>query len=185
MDPNSSLFIRFQSVLNESGTLFSGSWIFYKLKSGDLISGGNQFCRMSELFGPSSCFSISKVFQTQILHHSLHFKVFCMIHECFSKVLKFLQIKEWGPNFWHEPILQNVWIIRSPVLFFNFKSFLDPNCSSLIGFQSILHESRRLFSGSWIFYKLNRGALISWVNQFCRTHELFGPPFCISIFKLF
>ena len=85
LDPNSLSFIRFQSVLNESGTLFSGSWNFYKLKSGDLISGGNQFCKMSELFGPSSCFSISKVFQTQILHHSLHFKVFCMIHECFSK----------------------------------------------------------------------------------------------------
>ena len=85
MDPNSSSFIRFQSILHESGRLFSESWNFYKLKRGDLISGGNQFCRMSELFGPPSCISILKVFQTQILHHSLHFNVFCMIQEYFSK----------------------------------------------------------------------------------------------------
>ena len=28
------------------------------------------------------------------------------------------------------------------------------------------------------------GDLISWGNQFCRTAELFGPPFCISILKV-
>ena len=102
----------------------------------------------------------------------------------FVRVLKFLQIKEGGPNFWGEPILQNVWIIWSPLLYFNFKSFLDPNSSSFIRFQSILHESGRLFSESWNFYKLKRGDLISGGNQFCRKSELFGPPFCISILKV-
>ena len=102
----------------------------------------------------------------------------------FLRVLKFLQIKEGGPNFWVEPILQNVWIIWSPLLYFNFKSFLDPNSSSFIRFQSILHEWGRLFSESWNFYKLKRGDLISGRNQFCRKSELFDPPFCISILKV-
>ena len=92
------------------------------------------------------------------------------------RVFKFVQIKEGGANFWGEPILQNVWIIWSPLLYFNFKSFLDPNSLSFIRFQSILHESGRLFSESWNFYKLKRGDLISGGNQFCRMSELFGPP---------
>ena len=102
----------------------------------------------------------------------------------FLRVLKFLQIKEGGRNFWGEPILQNVWIIWSPFLYFNLKSSMDPNSSSFIRFQSILHESGRLFSESWNFYKLKRVDLISGGNQFCRMSELFGPPFCISILRV-
>ena len=100
------------------------------------------------------------------------------------RVFKFLQIKEGGRNFWWEPILQNVWISSSPLLYFNFKGFLDPNSSSFIRFQSILHESGILFSETWNFYKLKRGDLISWGNQFCRMSELFGPAFCISVLKV-
>ena len=102
----------------------------------------------------------------------------------FLRVLKFLHIKEGRPNFWVEPILQKVWIIWSPLLYFNFKSFLDPNSSSFIRFQCILHDSGVLFSESWNFYKLKRGDLISGGNQFCRKSELFGPRFCISILKV-
>ena len=100
------------------------------------------------------------------------------------RVFKFVQIKEGGPNFWGEPILQNVWIIWSPLLYFNFKSFLDPNSSSFIAFQCILHDSGVLFEESWNLYKLKRGDLISVGNQFCRMSELFGPTFCISILKV-
>ena len=102
----------------------------------------------------------------------------------FFRVLKFLQIKEGGPNFWGEPILQNVWIIWSPLLYFNFKSFLDPNSLSFIRFQCILHDSGVLFSESWNVYKLKREVLISGWNQFCKRSELFRPPFCISILKV-
>ena len=109
---------------------------------------------------------------------------FVWFSSTFLRVLKFLQIKEGGPNFLGEPILQNVWIIWSPLLYFNFKSFLDPNSPSFIRFQSILHESGKLFSESWNFYKLKRGDLISGGNQFCRKSELFGPTFCISILKV-
>ena len=101
----------------------------------------------------------------------------------FLKVLKFLQIKEEGPNFLGEPILQNVGIIWSPLLYFNFKSFMDQNFSSLIRFQSNLDQGV-LFSETWNFHKVKRGDLISWGNKFCRKSELFGLPFCISILKV-
>ena len=48
-------------------------------RGGDLISGGNQFCRKSELFGAPFCISILGVLWTKILRHSLDFKAFCMI----------------------------------------------------------------------------------------------------------
>ena len=93
----------------------------------------------------------------------------------FVRVLKFLQIKEGGPNFWGEPILQNVWIIWSPLLYFNFKSFLDPNSSSFIRFQSILHEWGSLFSESWNFHKLKRGDLISGGTNFAESLNYLVP----------
>ena len=93
----------------------------------------------------------------------------------FLRVLIFQEMKKWGPNFWGEPILQNLWIICSPLLYFNFKSFLDPNSSSFIRFQSFLHESGELFSGSRNFCQLKRGDLISRRNEFCRMSELFCP----------
>ena len=85
LDPHSSPFIRFQCILYDSGVLLSAFPNFYKLKRGDLISAGNQFCRMSELFGLPFCISILKVLWTQILRRSLHFNVFCMIQEYFSQ----------------------------------------------------------------------------------------------------
>ena len=93
-------------------------------------------------------------------------------------------ILEGGPNSWGEPILQKVWIIWSPLLYSNFKSFTNPNSSSFIRFQCILHDSGVLFSDSWYIYQLKKGDLISRGNQFCRRSELFGPPFCISILKV-
>ena len=107
-----------------------------------------------------------------------------MIKEFFYRVLKFLQIKEVGCNFWDEPILQKVWIIWFPLLYFIFKNFMDQISSSYIRLQCILQDSVVLFSESWNFFKLKRGHLISWVNRFCRKSKLFGPPFCISIFKI-
>ena len=105
------------------------------------------------------------------------------MRKTFLRVLKFLQIKEGGPNFWGEPILQNVWIIWSPLLYFNFKSFLNPNSAPFISFQCILYDSGVLLSGFSNFYKLKRRDLISGGNQFCRMSELFCPPFCIWILK--
>ena len=101
------------------------------------------------------------------------------------RVFKFLQIKEGGPNFWGEPILQKVWIIWSPLLYLNFKSFVDADSSSFIRFQCILHDSGVLLSESWNFYKLKRVDLISGLNQLCRKSELLGSPLFYVNFKRF
>ena len=101
----------------------------------------------------------------------------------FLRVLKFLQIKEGGPNFLGERILQKVWIIWSPILYFNFKSLMETISSSSIRFQFILHDLGILFSESWNVHKLKRDDLISGWNQICRKSELFRLPLCISILK--
>ena len=87
--PNSLSFSRFQYILHDSGVLSSESSNIFKLKMGDLISGGTQFCRMSQLFGPAFCISFLKVFQNKILRHSLDFNAFCMILGYFSQGLEF------------------------------------------------------------------------------------------------
>ena len=86
--PNWLSFVRFHSILHDSGVRFSESWNFNKLKRGDLISWGNQFCRKSELFGPPFCISILKVLRTHILRHSLDSNTFCMIQEYVSQSLE-------------------------------------------------------------------------------------------------
>ena len=123
MEPNSSSLVRFQSIVHDSGILFSESSNFYKLRRGDLISGGNQFCR--------------------------------------------------------------VWIIWSPLLYFNFKSFIDQNSLSFIGFQCILHDSGVLFSESWNFYKLNRGDLISERTNFAEILNYPVPPSVFQFWKFY
>ena len=108
-----------------------------------------------------------------------------MLHsEQFCQASEILQIKEGGPNFWGEPILQKVSIFWSPLLCFNWKNFKNPNSSSFIRFQYILLDSEELFSDFWNFYELKRGVLISGGNQFCRKSQLFGNPLCISVLKV-
>ena len=111
--------------------------------------------------------------------HSTWFK------STFLGLLQFPKIKEWGPNFLggtYSAERLNYSIL--PLLYFNFKSFKDPNSSSFIRFQCVLHNSDVLFSDFWNFEKLNNGDLISWGNQFCRTAELFVSPIFISILKV-
>ena len=86
---------------------------------------------------------------------------FVSLSSTFVRVLKFQEIKEGGPNFWWEPILQEIWITWPSFLYFTFKSFADPNSSSFIRFQCILHDLQVLFSESWNSYELKRGELIS------------------------
>ena len=100
------------------------------------------------------------------------------------RLLKFLQIKKWEPNFCVVAILQKVWIIWSPFLYFNLKTFKDQNSFSFVTFQSALYDSEELLSDFWNLCKLKSGVLISGGNQFCRKSELFGTPFIISNLKL-
>ena len=102
----------------------------------------------------------------------------------FLRVLKFLQIKEGGPNFFREPIFQKVRNLWSPILYLSFKSFVDPSSLSFITFQCILHDSKVLFSESLNFQRLKRWELISGGNKFSTKSELFRLPFCIWILKV-
>ena len=103
----------------------------------------------------------------------------------FRRVLKFVQIKDEGANFWGEPILQNVWIIWSPLLHLNFKSFLDPNSSSFIAFQRILHDSGVLFEESWNLYKLMRGDVISGEEPILQNVWIIWSPLLYFNFESF
>ena len=108
-----------------------------------------------------------------------------MNQEHFLSVLRFLKVKERGPNFWRGTNFgQCLNYLCYTVLDFNFKTFLDPNSSSFITFQCILHDPGVLFSESWNFYISGRVDLISGVNQLCTISELFGSPFCIWILKV-
>ena len=94
----------------------------------------------------------------------------------FSIFWNFLKLKRGDLISWGEPILQNSWIIWSPLLYFNFRSLKDPNSLSFIRFQCILHDSAVLFSVFWNFLKLNRGVLISWGNNSAERLIYLVPP---------
>ena len=103
----------------------------------------------------------------------------------FLRLLGFLNIKELGSIFWGEPILQKLWIIWSPLLYFNFKSSKYPISSSFIRFQCTLLDSGVPFSDFWNLDKLKREELISRENQLCRKCELLGSPLFYFNFKRF
>ena len=135
---------------------------------------------MSELFDPPFCTSILKVFYTQffVIHCTSVYSAW--FGSSFLRALIFLQFKDGGPKFLREPILQDVWIIcptpPPPNLYFNFKSFLGPNSSSLIRFQCIMHDSGVLFSEPWYFWKSKRGGQISGETNFAECLNYFVQP---------
>ena len=95
----------------------------------------------------------------------------------FLRVLKCLQIKEWGPNFWGNQFCRKSELFGPPFRIFILKVLWTENHRHSLDFNLI-------FAESWNFYKLKRGDLISWGNQFWRKCELFGSPFCISTLKV-
>ena len=100
-----------------------------------------------------------------------------MIQQYFSQVFEiFFKLKRGDLISWGEPILQNGWIIWSPLLYFNFRSLKDPNSLSFIRFQYILHDSAVFFSGFWKFIKLKRGDLISWREPILQNVWIIWSP---------
>ena len=70
--------------------------------------------------------------------------------------------KEGGPNFLGGFNSADRLSYLVPFLYFNFKNLKNPNSSSIIRFQYIVHDSGEPFLDSWSFYKLKRGDVISW-----------------------
>ena len=183
LDTNSSSFIRFQCILHDSGVLFSESSNFYKLKREDLISGGNQFCL--NYLVPLLYFNF-KSFKYWISSSFIRFQ--CILHDSavlFSESWNFYKLKRREPLSGGNHFCRMSELFGPALLYLNFQSFLDPNSSSFIRFQCVLYDSQEFLSDVWNFYKLKTGNLISVRNQFCRMFQLFGPPFCISILKVF
>ena len=58
----------------------------------------------------------------------------------------FLKLKRGDVISWWEPILQNGWIILSPLLYFNFRNLRDSNSSGFIEVQWVPIDSPVLFS---------------------------------------
>ena len=138
--------------------------------AGCLLLNSSALIRGEDIIPTQSYYYIrDDLFSTQILHKSLD-NIFYKIQSiCFSPVFwNFLRLKR-GPNFqgWGgKPILQNTWIawiegawflgsnqallknswiIWSPLLYFDFKTFKDPNSSSFIRFPCVLYDSEDFF----------------------------------------
>ena len=82
-------------------------------------------------------------------------------------------------------ILQNGWIIWSPLLYFNFKSFKDPNSFSNIRFQCKLYDSGVLFLESSNFQKSKRGHVISWGEPILQNDWIIWSSLLYFNFKSF
>ena len=132
---------------------------FFEIKEGGPNSlGGTNYAERLNYLVPPSCISILEVWRTQILHHSLDFNVFYMIQQYFPQVFEiFFKLKRGDLISWGEPILQNGWIIWSPILYFNFRSLNDPNSLSFIRFWFVLCDWAVLFSGFWNFLQIKVG----------------------------
>ena len=168
-DSNSLSFFTFQCVLHDSVVLFSIIWDFLKLKGGPNFWGeANSAEGLRYLVPPLLLYfmfrnlkdpnSLSIIRFQWFLRNSLSFFTFqCVLHDSvvlFSVIWDFLKLKRGDLISWGEPILQNSWIIWSPLLCFNFRNFKHTNSSSFIRFQWVLRDSAVLFSLFWNYPKL-------------------------------
>ena len=142
--------------------------------------GGPNSAESMNGFVSHSLFQFSKFYGPKlfVIHEiSMHSPWF---RSTFLRFLKFLQIIETGPNFRGEPNSQKVWIIWSPLLYFNFKNFMKPIYSSFIRFQRILYDSGVPFSDIWNRYKLKRKTYFLGGTIFAESLDCFvaSPPPC-------
>ena len=101
-----------------------------------------------------------------------------MIHQFFSQFFwNFLKLKRGDLISSGQPILNNRWVIRSPILYFKSTNLGDSNSFSLNRFKWVLHDFPELFSIFWNFLKLRRGDLISWWKPILQIGWITWSPF--------
>ena len=184
-DPNSLSFIRFQWFLHDSALLFSVIWNFLKSKRGDLISWAEPILQNDWIIWSPLLYFNYRNWRDPNSLPLIRFQ--CMLHDSavlFSGLWNFLKLKREDLVSWGEPILQNSWIIWSPLLYFNIRNLKDTTSFSFIRYQCILHDSAVLFSAFWSFLKLKRGDLISWGWTNSAEWLNYLVPLCISILKI-
>ena len=109
---------------------------------------------------------------------------FAWFRSTFLRLLTFPQIKAGGANFLGVPTAEQPNYLVALSLF-QFKIFKDPNSSSFIRFQCILHDSGIPFSGFWNFYKLKWGNLISWEEPILQSGQIIWSTLLFFTFKSF
>ena len=143
--------------------LFSVFSNFLKLKNGDLISRGEPILQNGWIICSPFLYFDFRNLEDQNSSSWMRFQ--CILHDwavLFWGFWNFLKLNRGDLISWGEPIQQKIWIIWSPLVYFNFRNLKDPNSWSLIRYQCILHDSAVLFSVFWNFLKLKKGHLISW-----------------------
>ena len=101
----------------------------------------------------------------------------------FSYFENFLKFKRGDLISWGKPILQNGWIIWSSLLYFSLKKLNNPNSSSFMRFDWILHDSAVLFWYFENFHKFKKGDLIYSGELIMQNGWIIWSPFSISILK--
>ena len=152
-DPNYLSFIRHSAWIRSS---FLRLLKFPQINGGgDLHSWGELFLQKGSIILSRLLYFIFKSFKDQNSSPFIRFQ--CISHDSrvnFSDLYIFYKLKRGDLISWGESILQNRLIICSLILYFNLKSFKDPNSSSVIRFQCILHDSGVPFSDFQKFHKL-------------------------------
>ena len=176
--PNSTSLIRFQYI----PLSFSVFKNFFKVTSGELIFGWNQFCKTAELQTLKDLHSKSIIRTKCLLHGSALF---------FSVFQNVLKIKRGDLAPCREPILQNDWIIWPLLLSLDFKNLKNTCSMSFISFQCIIlyhssHLNAFYSSGLLIFLKfpqIKEGDLFSWGEPALQNDWIIWSPFYISVLK--
>ena len=158
---------------------------FLKLKRGDLICWGQPILQNTWLFGPALLYFNSWNLTESNSSSFFALEWFAMDSPLlFSIFWNFVKLKRADLVSWWEPILQNVWIIWSPLFYFNSRNFRDSNSLSFIALQWVPICSPLLFSIFWNFLKLKSGDLFSWWEPILHRGQLFGPPSFILILEI-
>ena len=98
----------------------------------------------------------------------------------FSKSWNFYKLTRVNLISGGETILQNVWFIWSPLLYLDFKSFMDTISLAFIRFQFILQRFRSNFLIILKFLQIKEGDLIFGGNSFAECLNYLVPP---SVFQ--
>ena len=116
-------------------------WNFLKLRTEDLISLGEAILQNGWIISfPLLYFNFRSLKDPNSL---LFIRFQCILHHSvvlFSGFWNFLKLKTGDLISWGEPILQNSWIIKSPLVYFNFRNLRDPNSWSFTRFQCTLPD---------------------------------------------
>ena len=179
--PNSASFIRFQCVLHDPGVLLWVFQSFLKFNKGDLIAFREPILHKSWIIWSSLLYFRFKILKDP---NSVSFITFqYILHDAavlFSVYQKKFKFRERHLISWGEPILQNGWIIWSPLLYFKLKIWRTQTLRHLLdinGFYMMEQFFSRYFK---ICSNSREGPNFLEGPDSAEQLNYLVPPFCIS-----